>query len=207
VIGGGKRQLIVWTGESVTSLDPMTGATFWREPMTTTSNDSTASPVCDGNLLLISGLMFKLEADRPAATVLWPENRGVSVRVLSNTSTPLLTGGLVYSATNRGELACLDAASGNTLWKTDKVTDRGSGSSIHLTQHGDEVFLYNNLGDLIRARLSRTGYEEMSRAHVIDPLVPFGGRRVTWAPPAFANRCVFVRNEREVVCASLAAGE
>jgi hypothetical protein len=35
--------------------------------------------------------------------------------------------------------------------------------------------------------------------------MPFGGRKVTWSPPAYANRRIFVRNEREIICASLAA--
>ncbi|MFA6547070.1 MAG: PQQ-binding-like beta-propeller repeat protein, partial [Limisphaerales bacterium] len=37
---GGRRQLIVWTDASVTSLDPGTGKTWWREPMVTSNNDS-----------------------------------------------------------------------------------------------------------------------------------------------------------------------
>jgi len=32
------------------------------------------------------------------------------------------------------------------------------------------------------------------------------GRDVTWCVPAFANRCVYVRNDKELICASLAAG-
>jgi hypothetical protein len=40
---------------------------------------------------------------------------------------------------------------------------------------------------------------------LIEPVYPFGGHKLTWSPPAFANRCVFVRNEREIVCVSLAA--
>src|SRR5262249_51735644 len=31
VAAGGKRQLVVWAQESVTSLDPATGKTYWRE--------------------------------------------------------------------------------------------------------------------------------------------------------------------------------
>ncbi|MEQ1858337.1 MAG: PQQ-binding-like beta-propeller repeat protein [Chthoniobacteraceae bacterium] len=206
ITSGGERQLIVWTGESVASLDPANGTTFWREPMTTSSNDDIATPVWSGDRLLISGLMFKLDARKPAASIVWPENRGVSKRVLSNTSTPMLAGDLVFSATNRGDLVCLDATTGAELWKTDKATDHKSGPSIHLTQHGDAFFLYNNLGELIRARLTRTGYEEISRSRVIEPVMPFGGRKLTWSPPAYANRHIFVRNERELVCASLAAG-
>jgi outer membrane protein assembly factor BamB len=40
IVAGGKRQLIVWTGESVTALNPATGETYWREAMVTSSNDS-----------------------------------------------------------------------------------------------------------------------------------------------------------------------
>ncbi len=206
VNAGRRRQLIVWTGESVTSLDPATGTILWREAMTTSSNDDIATPVCVGDRLLISGLMFKLDAEKPAATVLWPENRGVSKRVLSNTSTPLLAGEAVFSATNLGDLVCLDAITGKELWRQEKVTDRKSGASIHLTPNGDGVFLYTDRGELIRARLTREGYEEISRARVLEPLFPFAGRKLAWAAPAFANGHVFARNEQEIVCTSLVAG-
>lgn len=205
VTAGGKRQLIMWTADSLTSLDPASGAVFWREPMTTSNNDGNATPVWDGARLLISGLMLHLDADKPGARIVWPENRGVSKRVLSNTSTPLLAGDLIFSCTNRGDLVCLDATTGAELWKTDKVTDHRSGPSIHITPSGGIALLYNNLGELISARLTRSGYEELGRTRVVEPLTPFGGRKVAWSPPSFANRCIFVRNEREVVCASLAA--
>src|SRR6185436_7746628 len=85
VVAGGKRQLIVWTGESVTSLNPATGETYWRERMVTSSNDSIPTPVIQKNRLLISGLMFELNADAPIAKVLWPETLAASKRILSNT--------------------------------------------------------------------------------------------------------------------------
>jgi outer membrane protein assembly factor BamB len=206
VTAGGRRQLIVWTGESVTALDPATGATLWREPMTTSNNDDSATPVWSGDRLLISGLMFKLDADKPAATVLWPESRGVSKRVLSNTSTPLLAGDFIFSATNLGELICLDARTGQRVWRTDQVTARKTGPSIHLTPNRDAVFLFTDEGNLIRARLTPAGYEELSRVPLIEPVYLFGGHKLTWSPPTYADRCVFVRNEHEIVCASLAAG-
>src|SRR5438093_143301 len=102
VVPGGKRQLIVWTGQAVTSLNPATGETYWREAMVTSSNDSIPTPVVQRNRLLISGLMFELNARQPAATVLWPESR--ARRILSNTSTAMLQGDYVYSAKSNGEL-------------------------------------------------------------------------------------------------------
>jgi len=206
VTAGGRRQLIVWTNDSVSALEPATGALLWREPMKTSNNDSIATPVCAGDLLLVSGLMFQLAAEKPAASILWPENRGPAKRVLSATSTPLLAGDFVYSATRTGELVCLEARTGKERWRTDKVTARKSGPSIQITPNGDAVFLYTDEGMLIRARLTPARYEELSRTRLIEPVYPFDGHKLAWAPPTYARRCVFVRNEREILCASLAAG-
>ena len=202
---GGKRQLIVWTGEAVTSLDPATGRTWWREPMVTSNNDAIPTPVFEKNWLLIGGLMFDLDPRQPTATVLWPESRAVSKRILSNTSTALLRSDRVYSAKSSGELVCLEAGTGRQVWQTNTVTDIKNGASIHLTPAGDSVFLFTDQGNLIRAQLTPQGYREISRAHLLEPTTPFGGRKCAWAVPAYSNRHVFARSDKELVCASLAA--
>ncbi|HEX5272824.1 MAG TPA: PQQ-binding-like beta-propeller repeat protein [Gemmataceae bacterium] len=205
VTAGGERQVIVWSQGSVTSLDPATGKTYWREPLKTPAAGAVATPVVDEDRLLVGGLMLKLAPDKPAASVLWPV-RAADRRPLSNTSTALLSGGHVFSANSSGELACLDAATGKPVWQTDKVTDPKGGASIHLTPNGDAVFLYTDKGELIRARLTGKGYEEFGRARLLEPTTPFGDqRKVAWPPPAYAGRCVFARNDKELVCVSLAA--
>src|SRR5207247_1198175 len=114
----GRRQLIVWSDNAITSLDPANGKTCWRELMSTSSNDSTATPVFQGNKLLVSGLMLELATETPGARILWPENRAPSKRILSNTSTALLQGEYIYSAKSSGELVCLNAATGTQIWIT-----------------------------------------------------------------------------------------
>ena len=52
--------------------------------------------------------------------------------------------------------------------------------------------------------LSPRGYDEVSRAHLIDPVNTDPGRGVVWTHPAFANRRVYVRNDRELICVDLA---
>jgi outer membrane protein assembly factor BamB len=195
---GGKRQLIVWTQESVTSLDPATGKTYWRERMKADSAVST--PVFQKDLLLVGGLMLQLDPDQPAAAVLWPAKRGLTRTVLSNTSTALLLGDHLYSARSSGHLVCLEARTGKQVWETDKVTDLKNGASIHLTAIGDSVLLFNDKGQLIRAQLTPRGYQEVSRAALLEPTYAFGGRKVAWTPPAYANRHVFARSDKELVC-------
>jgi outer membrane protein assembly factor BamB len=203
ITAGGARQLIVWSNNALTSLDPANGHTYWRELMSTSGNDSAATPVVEGNRLLVSGLMMELSSNAPAAAFRWPENRVPTKRVLSNTSTPVLQGEYIYTAKSSGELVCLEAASGKQIWTTNSVTELKNGASINITPQGGGFFLFTDEGDLIRAQLSPTGYREISRAHLIDPTWPFNGTKFVYAPPAFADRHIFARNEGEVVCASL----
>jgi outer membrane protein assembly factor BamB len=204
VSAGRRRQLIVWTREAVTALDPAAGTTHWRERFNTGGDYAVATPVFFRNSLLISGLMLQLDPDKPAASVLWPDTKALTRRILSNTSMPLIQGDHVFSARSSGHLVCLEARTGKQVWETDKVTDLKNGASIHLTPNGDSVLLYTDKGEIIRAQLTPQGYKEISRAALLEPTSPFGGRKVAWPPPAYANRHVFARNDKELVRASLA---
>jgi outer membrane protein assembly factor BamB len=205
ITSGGKKQLIVWTQESVTSLDPASGATWWRQRLLTGSDYAVSTPVFFDDRLLIGGLMFQLDNQKPAAAVLWPASKAPARRIFSHTSTALFRGEYLYSAKSSGSLICVEAKTGEQIWETDKVTDLKNGASIHLTPNGDSVLLYTDKGELIRARLTPQGYDEISRVRVLEPTFPFGGRNVVWPPPAYANRHIFARNGKELVCASLAA--
>jgi len=201
----GVRQLIVWTDRSVTSLAPATGKTLWRERLHTTQDAAVSTPVYQDGYLLIGGLMMKLNQDKPNAVVLWPESRATARRVLSDTSTALFRDGYIYSPRSFGEFVCLDAKTGKQLWETDKVTDRKSGASVHPTENGKSVLLYNDRGELIRAQLTSAGYREVSRARVLEPATTFSGRKCAWAAPAYADHHIYARTNKELVCASLAA--
>jgi outer membrane protein assembly factor BamB len=205
ISAGGKRQLIVWTPKAVTSLNPATGQTWWREELVTREDYAVATPVRRGDSLLISGLMFQLDRDKPAASVLWPETKALSLRVLSHTCMPLILGEHVFAGKMGGHFVCLEARTGKQVWETDKVTPLGNGGTMHLTPNGDSVLIFTDQGNLIRARLDGEGYHELSRVRLIEPDYQFGDRKVVFAPLAFANRHVFSRNNEELVCASLAA--
>ncbi len=73
-----------------------------------------------------------------------------------------------------------------------------------MVKNGDRAFLFGETGDLIIARLTPEKYEEISRTHLLDATNPDPGRLVVWSHPAFANRSVYARNDREIVRASLA---
>jgi outer membrane protein assembly factor BamB len=90
-----------------------------------------------------------------------------------------------------------------SLWSTDRVTDRKSGASVHAAIVGEFALLYTDRGELIKTRLNPQGYQELSRTRVLEPDVTFSGRKCAWAAPAFSRGRIFARTNRQLVCASL----
>jgi outer membrane protein assembly factor BamB len=197
IAAGGKRQLIVVNDGWVTSLDPVTGKTYWKEKFAVGRNIPT--PVFSKDRLLVNGLMFRLDADKPSATVLWPERKPDAY--LSDTTTAIVVDDLVFSHKRPDRLVCMDADTGKLLWETDKVR-----SSMHsLTRCRDGFFVFTDQGTLIRARISARSYEEVSRTPLIKPTTKEGKSFKVYAAPSYANGHVFARNDEELICASLAA--
>jgi outer membrane protein assembly factor BamB len=204
---GEARQVIVWTADSITALEPTSGKTWWRVPYRLGGASlAVATPVLKDNLLLAvsfeSGAkLLKLNVAKPGAAVVWETKRVPN----SMMGTPHFEGNYFYVADNYGELQCMDATSGKRIWGTRKPTGESKWESVHLTPHGSRVFLFNDQGQLLIARLSPAGYEEVSRVQLIEPTIGTRGERaVTWAHPAYANKHIFVRNDKELLCASLA---
>lgn len=205
VTAAGKRQLIVWTEKSVNSLDPATGKPFWRGRYLGGASYAVPTPMSRGDLLLVNGVMFKLDSEKPGASVLWPDGRPPSRQTISDTSTAMFQGEHLFTCNLSGELVCIEPKTGRIIWATNQVTDAKSGASMHITANGKSAFIFNDKGELIRASLTVAGYQETSRAALLQPTSPFGPRKMAWTPPAYANRHVFARSDEELVCASLAA--
>ena len=68
-----------------------------------------------------------------------------------------------------------------------------------LIPHEDRFFIHNEQGDLILASLSPEGYQEISRAKLVEPTRRVQNRMTIWSHPAFAMKSVFARNDREIV--------
>jgi WD40 repeat protein len=209
---GGAEQVIVWTGDSITGFEPATGKVYWQVPWKAEFDPAqmVASPVWHKDLLLCLGAwgrgskMLKLDPAKPAASVLW-ETRAKPTTTIS---TPMFQDdGHFYAILGNGSLACVEAATGKEVWTTREPTS-GSYGNAHLTPNGDRVFLFNHVGHLILARLTPEGYEEFGRCLLVEPTAGYRAQGpITWAHPAYANKCVFARNDRELVCAPLSAGQ
>lgn len=212
---GGKRQLIVWLPEQLVSLSPETGQVFWSQPFVSTHSLTVATPVLEGDHLLVSAfyngpLMMKMAKDKPAASLIWKGNSDSEIETSTDKlhcmiSTPCILGDAIYGVCSYGAFRCLDKATGKRLWSTYQPTGNDRWWNAFLVQHEDRTFIANEQGELIIAQLRPEGYREISRAKLIEPTNKVRRRMVVWSHPAFAGRHVFARNDREILCVSLAA--
>jgi len=207
----GKRQLLIWDAHALNALDPETGKSYWAAAIEPAFGMSIMSPRKSGDYLYVGGidrksLMLKLDADKPGAKEVW---RGTTKSGLHPVNmTPYLEDGHMYGADQVGELMAVELETGKRLWQTTEPisgTKKFNNGTAFLVKNGDRFFLFSENGNLVIARLSPKGYEEISKAKILEPTNASFGRDVVWSHPAFANKCMFARNDKEIVCVSLAA--
>ena len=210
----GKRQLILWHPEAVNGLDPETGKVFWthKHAPAVRFGMTIPTPRQAGDLLFLTSfyngsLLLRIASDQPA--VVW-QSQKVSEKdtdgLHSVMATPLIESGHIYSPCSYGQFRCLKLATGERLWETFAPTSGKSERWGHafVVKHGERTFIFSEKGDLVIAKLSPEKYEEISRTPLLAPANRDPGRPVVWSHPAFANRSIYARNDKELICASLA---
>jgi outer membrane protein assembly factor BamB len=210
---GGRKQLVIWHGESINGLDPRTGQVFWSVPLKPSYGMAITTPRQLGPHLLATGygdvgVLLKLDDAKPAVEVVWRGKANNAVYCAN--STPFLEAGTIYGCdVGTGALMGVRLSDGERLWQTLEPTTGGTRreryGTAFLVKHQDRFFLFSETGDLILAQLSPQGYKELGRFRVLEPTSPTFGRNVVWSHPAFADKSVFARNDKELVRVSLAA--
>jgi outer membrane protein assembly factor BamB len=210
---GGKRQLLIWDAEALHSLNPEIGKPYWSVPLEPDYGMSIMTPRKWKNYLFAGGnggkaALLKLAAEKPAAEVIWRGKKNTAVYPIN--STPFLEDGYLYGVDQTGQLRCIKLESGERLWETFAPTTGGKAAptaTAFLVKNGKRFVLMSETGHLILAKLSPKRYEEISRAKILEPTSTAFGRDVVWSYPAFAHKRVFARNDKEIICVSLDAGQ
>jgi len=205
----GVRQLVLVKPDGVYAVEPETGKLLWETAYGADNGSIIMTPVRVGDHLYIGGyqnknLLLKLKADVPGVEVVWRNKpkQGISAVNVQ----PFVADGLVYGFHENGELRAMRIPEGDFAWRGGgPLGERPQGSgTAFITRHGDRFFLFAETGDLVIAKLTPAGYEELGRAHLIEPTNVAFGRPVVWCAPAYANGSIIVRNDTEIIRVSLA---
>jgi outer membrane protein assembly factor BamB len=217
----GKPVLVIWHTHAVVGLDPGTGKKLWQYAGEIQSALTVPTVrLVKGSLLFLTSfyngsLLLDIGGETPK--VVWKsKSKGGQAAVMPGNTldlhsimpAPWIKDDHIYGICSYGELRCLELMTGKRVWETHAATAGKSArwANAFLIPHAESgrVFLFNEKGELIIARLTPTGYEEIDRAKILDPTNPYAaGRTVVWSHPAFANGHVYARNDKEIVAVSL----
>ena len=212
-----KRVLVCWTGQHVAGLDPASGKIYWKHPFKPSRMVlNIATPVFHNDYLFMTAfydgsLLLKVNQDELSVEKVW-RRKGTNERETDSLhcciSTPVLQGDYIYGVDSYGQLRCLELKTGDRVWEDLTAVPGARWSNIHMVKNADKIWMFNERGELLISRLTPVGFEEISRAKLIEPTTGQLGRRggVCWSHPAYAYKHIYIRNDEELVCASLTAG-
>ena len=185
---GGVKMIAALTAKKVVGIGVADGKLLWSLPFAAQGMAyNAATPVVDGDMLIYSGsgrgtkaIKIEKTGDAFAAKELWSNTEnGVQF------NTPVLKNGQVYGISQRGDLFCLDAKEGKTLWTT-KLGGGGFGSIVDA---GSVLFALTPQGDMVVFEPNDKEYKNLSTYKVGAD---------TYACPVPSSRGLFVKDKDSV---------
>ncbi|MCG3179394.1 MAG: Outer membrane protein assembly factor BamB [Phycisphaerae bacterium] len=190
----GVSQIVALTSKSVVSLAVADGQVLWEVPFAGSGRSyNAATPVVDGDMVIVSGSgrgtkalkVAKMQSGKLSATEAWTSPVAVQF------CTPVLSGGRLYGVSEKGDLFCLNGSDGKTVW-----TDTGNlGGYSAMLAAGDAILALPDDGQLIVLKAGADKRTDLATYKVAD--------RDTFACPAIAGDCIYVKDKDNLTCWSL----
>jgi hypothetical protein len=184
-------------------LDRATGKEMWKTQISGGYDEHSSMPVDWDPILVVSA---PFQAGSTAYRVEWSEGAQEPLKVEQawhqprmsldvDSATPI--GDTVFGfdvrdpqskahRPSRGQFRCMDLRSGSILWSAPGV---GQSNAVAV---GNDLLLFNDSGELIRATVDRQKYQEHWR-------LPIFQDEVTWAAPSLSSGVVIVRSHELAV--------
>ena len=192
----GRRQVLAAGMKQLFAIDPTTGEILWQYAHEGGGGRGAASmtpvPAGEGRIFLAnkddSSELISL-AQKEDATVAEKSWEGRAIR--NSYNVPVYNDGGIFAFSSRF-LTCVDAASGEALWRSRQP---GDGFLILVDGH---LVILTKQGSLHVARASSEGYQDSASLEVFTDLA--------WTPPSFANGHIYVRSLGELARVDIRAG-
>jgi outer membrane protein assembly factor BamB len=188
------------TQQGLVALRALDGTRLWDFPFKDKLAESATTPVRIGDNVLISsitlGSALLTLSSKDGKTAVSKDWFNKELTCYFSTPVPvgsahvyLVTG--IPSLNSTSTLCCIEAKSGNVLWK------KGGVGKYHacLTRTADsKLLMVEEAGHLVLIEPNPAKYEEVCRSKISGE---------TWAHPAIANGRLYIRDEKELVCVEL----
>jgi outer membrane protein assembly factor BamB len=192
---GGVRQIIFFTVPGLVSVKPETGKVLWRQAFKFSTSTAASPVVCGDDIVYCSAgygvgggaYQIKKEGETFSSTELWFKPG----QDINHWSTPVYKDGYLYGLYGFKEfktepLKCIDVKTGDEKWSQKGF---GQGQVIMVS---DDLMVVSDIGELVLAKPSPEGYQEIARCH------PITGK--CWTDPAVANGKIYLRSQTGAVC-------
>ncbi|MHC4648940.1 MAG: PQQ-binding-like beta-propeller repeat protein [Planctomycetota bacterium] len=183
----GTKQVVTLAEKSIVAVGVADGKLLWQLPFVPARRAyNAATPIVDGQTVIYTG------AGRGTRAVKIEKQTGVfaikdlwsNPDVAPQFNTPVLKDGLLFGLSNRGNLFCIDAQTGQVGW-TD-ATKHGRGFAA-IIDAGSVLLALPSTSELIVFKPSGTAYAELARIKMAET--------ATYAHPVVAGKRVFVKDE------------
>ena len=183
---GGTRQVVTQSRSNIVGVSADTGELLWRIPYTTDYDQNIVTPALYHDTLIFSGVgnpaigvkLLKRGSAWTTETV-W-QNKDLSMYM----SSPVVIGDLLFglSMRKRGQLVCLNPATGATLWTSEgRLAD-----SAAIVSAGSVLLLLTTDADLIVFRRSDKAFEQIRKYSVASS--------PTWAHPVIVGHGILIKD-------------
>jgi outer membrane protein assembly factor BamB len=187
----GTKQIVTLTEKSIVGVGLADGKLNWQLPFVPPGRAyNAATPIVDGQTVIYTGsgrgtkaVKIEKQADGFAAKELW-SNPDVAPQF----NTPALKDGLLFGLSDKGNLFCINALTGQTVWTDETRLDRSGFAAI--LDAGSVILVLPSNSELIAFQPSDKQYAELARIKVADS--------PTYAHPVIAGNRVFVKDEATV---------
>jgi outer membrane protein assembly factor BamB len=197
----GTKQIVTPTDKSIVGVGLTDGKELWKVPFGATAyQNHSSTPIIDGQTVIYSGqpaqkgptvaLKIEKKGDSFGEKELWKNpQQGAGMY-----NTPVLKDGLLFGliTANRApsNLFCMDAKTGEVLWKD--TTPRGECGEVF--DAGSVLLALTSNSELLVFKPSNKGYEELAKYKVSDKGANTGTEG-TWAGPIVSGNRVFVKDK------------
>ncbi|NVL91404.1 MAG: PQQ-binding-like beta-propeller repeat protein, partial [Desulfobacterales bacterium] len=187
----GTKQIVTLTEKNIVGVGAADGKLLWQLPFVPQRMAyNAATPIIDGQTVIYTGkgrgakaVKIEKKGDGFTAKELW-SNPEVSPQF----NTPVLKDGLLFGLSDRSNLFCINAKTGQTAW-TD-TTPRGRGGFAAIVKAGSVILALPSNSELIAFKPSNKEYSELAKIKVAETPI--------YAHPVIAGDRIFIKDKETV---------